>query len=135
MRSSQADLIALTELHGTMGPCVVHIEDYVLVVNDRAGWLMSLEFYVLWSQSGKRRWDRGDNLCALSFNFCNKTDVFVAVYLLPFVRVADRRQSLAELDCYGRLFRLTVTRFWLATGMPMLVWITLATTFIRVSFL
>ena len=98
MRSSKADLMALTELHGTMGPCVVHIEDFVLVTNDRAGWLMTLEFYVLWSQSGKGRWDRGDNLCALRLDLCNKTYVFVAVYLLPFVRVADRRQSLAELD-------------------------------------
>ena len=98
MRSSRADLMALTELHGTMGPCVVHIEDFVLVTNDRAGWLLTLEFYVLWSQSGKRRWDRGDNLCALRFDLCNKTYVFVAVYLLPFVRVAERRQSLAALD-------------------------------------
>ena len=98
MRSSRADLMALTELHGTMGPCVVHIEDFVLVTNDRAGWLLTLEFYVLWSQSGKRRWDRGDNLCALRSDLCNKTYVFVAVYLLPFVRVADRRQTLAELD-------------------------------------
>ena len=98
MRHSKADLLALTELHGNLGPCVVHIEDFVLVSNNRCGWLMTLEMYVLWSQSGKRRWDRGDNLSALSFEFGSKTYVFVAVYLLPFVRVADRRQPLAELD-------------------------------------
>ena len=106
MRQCKADIISLTELHGTMGPCIVHFEDYVLVSNDRSGWLVTLEFYVIWSQSGKRRWDRGDNLCALGFEFHNKTYIFVSVYLLPFARVADRRQSLVELDLLRQEFPL-----------------------------
>eukprot|EP00435_Cladocopium_sp_Y103_P015142 s3945_g3.t1 len=98
MRSSKADLVALTELHGTTGPQIIHVEEFVLIVNDRAGWLMTLELYVRWCENGSRRWHKGDNLCALSFDVQDKCYVFVAVYMLPYTKVAERRQSLVDLD-------------------------------------
>ena len=86
------------ERHAMMDAYIMSLARFQLGCSARAGWLMTLEMYVRWCESGKQRWDRGDNLCSLGLVFQGQCYLFTAVYMLPYVKVADRRQSLVELD-------------------------------------
>ena len=98
MRNRQLDLLSLSEMHAMQGPSVVHLEEFVLVTNNHAGWLMTLPMYILWSCSKYRRWDGGDNVCAMQMAIQNRVYIFVSVYMRPSNLVRERRKALEELD-------------------------------------
>ena len=104
MRQKKLDLISLSEMHATQGPCVVHLEEFVLVTNNKAAWLMTLEMYVHWSESQYMRWDGEENTCAVQIPLGERVYIFVSVYMRPSNLVKERRQALADLDAIRQRF-------------------------------
>ena len=65
---------------------------------------MSLEMYCHWSQSQYKRWDGGDDICALQIPMGDRVSIFVSVHMMPSSLVGERRRALEDLDVVRKRF-------------------------------